>query len=332
MNLILITLFISSIIFFTNNRIKKLNFLSNDKGFKHQKFSGFKNVPLSGGIFLIFTYLVLFYFNSYNFLLLFFLFSIFCVGFISDINLLSSPKLRFLIQSLVIIFFVFLLDIKIQNTKFYALDILLENIYFKYFFSVFCLLVLINGSNFIDGLNGLMLSYFTSIIFIILYLNIYASLGIEKNLIVSLLIILVFLFILNINNKLFMGDSGSLFFGSIFVALICISISQNILSMWTWLTLLSIFYVETTVTLSVRLFRKENFFSSRHELHAYQRLVISTQDHSFPSKVFIMIQCLWTIPAALFSFFYPQYDVYIYLITVTPMIIIFYYYGPRKVA
>ncbi len=209
MNLILITLFISSIIFFTNNRIKKLNFLSNDKGFKHQKFSGFKNVPLSGGIFLIFTYLVLFYFNSYNFLLLFFLFSIFCVGFISDINLLSSPKLRFLIQSLVIIFFVFLLDIKIQNTKFYALDILLENIYFKYFFSVFCLLVLINGSNFIDGLNGLMLSYFTSIIFIILYLNIYASLGIEKNLIVSLLIILVFLFILNINNKLFMGDSGS---------------------------------------------------------------------------------------------------------------------------
>jgi UDP-N-acetylmuramyl pentapeptide phosphotransferase/UDP-N-acetylglucosamine-1-phosphate transferase len=209
MNFISITLFIITIIFFVNIFIEKLNFLPNDRGFKHQKFSGLKTVPLSGGIFVIFTCLILFYINNYNLFLSLFLISIFCVGFISDINLLSSPKLRFLIQFLIIFIFVFLLDIKIQNTKFYLLDILLKNIYFKYFFSIFCLLILINGSNFIDGLNGLMLSYFTSIIFIIFYLNVYESLGIEKNLIVSFLIVLVFLFILNINNKLFMGDSGS---------------------------------------------------------------------------------------------------------------------------
>ena len=89
------------------------------------------------------------------------------------------------------------------------LDIFLNNIYFQYFFSIFCFLILINGSNFIDGLNGLMLGYFISIISIIFYLDIYTSLEIDKTLMISLLAILFFLFILNINNKLFMGDGGS---------------------------------------------------------------------------------------------------------------------------
>jgi UDP-N-acetylmuramyl pentapeptide phosphotransferase/UDP-N-acetylglucosamine-1-phosphate transferase len=131
------------------------------------------------------------------------------VGFISDTNLLSSPKLRFLIQSVLIIFFVLLLDIKIHQTNLIFLDVLLKNIYFKYFFSIFCLLILINGSNFIDGLNGLMLGYFSLIIFLIYHLDLFNHLEIDKTLLINFMIILVFLFILNINNKLFMGDSGS---------------------------------------------------------------------------------------------------------------------------
>ncbi len=209
MNSIFIAIFLIFFIYFINEYIKNLNFLSNYKGYTHQKFSGFKMIPLSGGIFLVSSCLILFYINNLNYLISLFLFFIFCIGFISDINLLSSPKLRFFAQSIIIIFFVILLDIKINQTKFYLIDILLKNIYFKYFFSVFCLLILINGSNFIDGLNGLMLGYFTSIILIIFYLNLNVSLKIESNLIISILIILVFLFILNINNKLFMGDSGS---------------------------------------------------------------------------------------------------------------------------
>ena len=209
MNLIFIAIFLIFLIYFINEKIIKINFLSNYKGYKHQKFSGFKNVPLSGGLFLVCSCLIFFYFSDYNYLLALFLILIFFVGFIADTNLLSSPKLRFLIQTIIIIFFVLLLDIKIHQTKFIFLDLLLKNIYFMYFFSIFCFLVLINGSNFIDGLNGLMLGYFISIIFIILYLNTYLSLEIENNLIIALLIVLAHLFILNFNNKLFMGDSGS---------------------------------------------------------------------------------------------------------------------------
>ncbi|MBD1166865.1 hypothetical protein IDG99_00130 [Pelagibacterales bacterium SAG-MED09] len=190
-----------------NNYFKNRNLLVNYKGQKHQKFLGSKNIPLSGGIFLVFSIILLF--NNYNFFLCLFIFLIFCIGFASDTNFLSSPKLRLLIQSSIIICFVLLLDIEIYETKFLLLDRLLENIYFRYFFSTFCLLILINGSNFIDGLNGLLIGYFTSIILIIFYLNFYTYLEIERNIIILLLSTLFYLFILNINNKLFMGDSGS---------------------------------------------------------------------------------------------------------------------------
>jgi len=209
-----LTIFISFFVFyFLNNYIKNGNFLSNYKGQKHQKFVGSKNIPLSGGIFLTFSVIILF--NYYSLYLSIFIFFIFCVGFASDTNFLSSPKLRLLIQSLIIVFFVFFLDIKIYETKFILLDRLLENIYFRYFFSAFCLLILINGSNFIDGLNGLLIGYFTMIIFIVFYLNFNSYLGIEKNIIFLFLLTLVYLFILNINNKLFMGDSGSYVLGMI---------------------------------------------------------------------------------------------------------------------
>ncbi len=196
-----------------NNYFKNRNLLVNYKGQKHQKFLGSKNIPLSGGIFLVFSIILLF--NNYNFFLCLFIFLIFCIGFASDTNFLSSPKLRLLIQSSIIICFVLLLDIEIYETKFLLLDRLLENIYFRYFFSTFCLLILINGSNFIDGLNGLLIGYFTSIILIIFYLNFYTYLEIERNIIILLLSTLFYLFILNINNKLFMGDSGSYALGLI---------------------------------------------------------------------------------------------------------------------
>ena len=102
----------------------------------------------------MFSCVILFYFSNYNHFLSLFLFLIFVVGFISDINLLSSPKLRFLIQTIIVIFFIVLLDVKVHQTKIYLLDLRFYKIFTLNFFSIFCFLVLINGSNFIDGLNG----------------------------------------------------------------------------------------------------------------------------------------------------------------------------------
>ena len=106
MNLILITIVLVTIIYLINKFFKNQNLLSNYRGYKHQKFSGLKNVPLSGGPFLIFS-LILFYFNNFNQSLFFIFVFTFCIGFISDINLLSSPKLRFVIQFIIIVFLLF---------------------------------------------------------------------------------------------------------------------------------------------------------------------------------------------------------------------------------
>ena len=209
----LISFFLGVVFYFINNYFKNLNFILNYKGKKHQIFSGLKTVPLTGGIFLSFLSVFLFYKYDPLFSLLIIL--IFLSGFISDINFLSSPKLRLLIQTVLIIISVYLLEISIYPTKFIFLDYLLENIYFKYFFSVFCLLIVINGSNFIDGLNGLILGYFSLIIFAILYLDYNEFLEMDKTLLISFIFVLIYLFVLNINNKLFMGDSGSYVLGFI---------------------------------------------------------------------------------------------------------------------
>ncbi len=70
-------------------------------------------------------------------------------------------------------------------------------------------MILINGSNFIDGLNGLLLGYFFLVILILFKLDlIYSLYFLEKNFFYFCLVVLFVLF-LNINNKLFLGDNGA---------------------------------------------------------------------------------------------------------------------------
>lgn len=248
------------------------------------------------------------------------------LGFLDDLKNLSAT-LKIFVQ---ILFVTLILNIFEYRNIFFDINQQL-NIFELIAYSIF-LIWIINTFNFIDGADGLLASN-CSLLSLILSFIFYISGNISLTILTLALSFSSFGF-LKLNwapAKIFMGDSGSLFFGSIFVVIMNGSINQEIISIWTWLILLSIFYIETTVTLIVRIFRKENFFSSRHELHAYQRLVIRTKDHSSPSKAFIAIQCFWTIPASLLSFVYPEYSSYIYLFTILPMIFIFYYFGPRLV-
>ena len=60
---------------------------------------------------------------------------------------------------------------KINSSRIELFDIILNNKFFAIFFSAFCLLILINGSNFIDGLNGLLISSTIIILFMLTKLN-----------------------------------------------------------------------------------------------------------------------------------------------------------------
>ena len=190
--------------------IKKSLFL-NFKGDNHQKFIDSKNIPLSGGLILIFT--SYYYLNLLNFAYVFF---IFCVGFLSDIKKINSPKLRFIIQTLIVLGVVYYSSITVPQTKIIFLDQLLTNNTFRIFFSIFCILIIINGCNFIDGVNTSLVGYCLIISLSLYYLDLN---GVEISQIVdfyNLIPVLIALFILNFFNKLYLGDGGSYFLGLLF--------------------------------------------------------------------------------------------------------------------
>jgi UDP-N-acetylmuramyl pentapeptide phosphotransferase/UDP-N-acetylglucosamine-1-phosphate transferase len=217
------------IIYFVNTFIKYKNFLPSLSGEKHQLFVEQKNIPLSGGVIIVITFLFIEKFNIDFFYL--FLFLLFLIGFFSDLKIITSPRSRFFLQLLLIFLFVTLNNFHISNIRIFFIDSLLEYKFFSYFFVIFCLLIIINGTNFIDGLNGLVLGYFISLLIIIYNLQLFANLDITQFEILYLMEILFFLLLFNFFNKLYIGDGGSYLLGFGFgILLIAIYESNQTLS------------------------------------------------------------------------------------------------------
>ena len=201
---------------------KKFNFLLDIKSEKHKKFTSIQENYSIGGILLI-IFFMLSFFDKKEYLDGIFFFSIFLIGLFSDLKILNNPKIRFLLQIFSIILFVYLLDIKILDTRAEILNKLLENNIFNYFFVTFCLMILINGSNFVDGINTLLINYFIIILgslwlFLPEFIHQLKSL---EFLIILLFIILAF----NLNGKIILGDSGSYVLG-LFVGIYLIDFSN----------------------------------------------------------------------------------------------------------
>ena len=154
------------IIISTNFIFKSKNFLLSYTGLKHQIYIQQNKIPLSGGFVLLIYFLI----NHYdqNITLTLYIFLFFLIGLIGDLNLFKSVMIRFLLQILLIVFFVISLNISVMDLRVGFLNEILDNFYFNIFFVSFCFLVLVNGSNFIDGCNGLAIGYYL-IIYVLLY-------------------------------------------------------------------------------------------------------------------------------------------------------------------
>ena len=193
--------------------LKKNKILLNFSGQNHQIYTKKKSIPLSGGL-VIFLFLLINY-NNFEIKTIFFFFLIFLVGLFADINIFKSPTIRFFIQILLIINFIIFLDLSINDVRIFYINNLLNNNYFNIFFTTFCLLVLINGSNFIDGNNTLSLGYFGLIFFTLLSLENIVFVNIDENIIYSILVTIIVLYFFNISNKLYLGDNGVYLLSSI---------------------------------------------------------------------------------------------------------------------
>ena len=165
--MVLIQLLATSLgIFFLINHVAiKYNLLlDNKKSSIHKIFIDKKsNPPFIGGIFVLLS--LLFFLPNIEINLKIFIFLIFMSGFLSDIQILKSANLRFIIQIVLVLFAVTILNKYVESVRLSFLDDLLKNNYFRLLFTSFCILIVINGTNFIDGLNTLVIGYYL-IIFI----------------------------------------------------------------------------------------------------------------------------------------------------------------------
>ena len=210
----IIIIFYPFLIYLVNFFLTKKNLLPNYSGDNHQKFFNKNKTQLSGGIFLLPIFFVITY--DYSIVLIISIFSIFLLGLFSDIGFFSSAKLRFIIQSVIIFLFLLYTDSTLSSVRIGIFDLMLENYLFSLFFTLFCLMILINGTNFIDGLNGLVLTYYLMIIFIIFNLKLFEYSFLNNLDVILIMMIFIYLILFNIFNQLYIGDSGSYLIGFLF--------------------------------------------------------------------------------------------------------------------
>ena len=224
---IFITILVSSLSLVILNQRKNLsekyNFLDNPatESKKIHKYSISNIGGLSCLIPFLISLIISFYledFFSKKYLIVIFTSSIlyFFLGRYDDIKNIS-PTVKFISFVFIFLFFYPLeTNLIIQELRFNYLDITISLNDYSIFFTLFCMFVFYNASNFIDGVNGL---YASIIIFwIISFILITKLFSIVLFIIVlSLLIFLYF----NLRNKVFFGNSGnaflSCFVGSLYI-------------------------------------------------------------------------------------------------------------------
>lgn len=226
-HIIFFLLFSIILLLILNYILKKKNILIDNHKSGSHKISKHPNVIVSGGIFfsLCFASIILYFDISYSY---FYLIIIFFVGILSDLEILNSPKIRLLIQTIYILSLVYLFKITIEETRIDIVDVLLNNSLFGIIFTASCLLVLINGANFIDGLNGLSSGYFFLVLIFLLILFNTEKIFLEKELanFFYILIPLFIFFSFNLKSINFSGDAGAYFIATI-VGFLSIEISST---------------------------------------------------------------------------------------------------------
>ena len=261
-----IILIIGLYTFFLNYIFSKIEFLRDRKKISiHKTFTNSSlRPPFSGGIIFLLTIIFFFSNNNFDYFFLFLLF--FLVGFLSDVNILKSPNFRFVLQILLLVSFIAFLNISIESIRIEFFDNLLKNIFFKIFFSTFCILILINGTNFIDGLNTLVIGYYILVLFFIgMVTKDFSYNFFSSREFIILLSVLTFLFVLNFFELLYLGDGGayllSIFFG---IYLINIYNDNNLISPYYIMNLLwypayeNLFSIIRKITSKYSAFKPDN--------------------------------------------------------------------------
>ena len=181
-----------------------------------------KVTPRSGGLAAIIC-LTLFFgfyfliFEKFLFDYIFLSLFIFILGFLEDIKFKIKPNLRLLLMIIILFSFIILFSITINGVDLYFLKVIIsKSNLFAFIFALICFLFILNGSNLIDGFNGLLAIHLIIINLILVFINFNNNHEDLALIIISQIIILFSFLVFNFPNaKMFMGDRGSYLFGSL---------------------------------------------------------------------------------------------------------------------
>ena len=239
--------------------------------------------PLPTGAGIIFSFISSIFSTLYGWYIPIICLPISIIGFIDD-RLYISKLIRYFSQIFTALLLIFISNSAFLNLlNFNSLNLILFLI--LVIAGVFLITAIINFFNFMDGIDGLVSSIF---IFYLLYLCFTDS----TNKIFLLVSLIAFLLFNWTPAKIFMGDSGSTFIGSVYVGTLleATEIKEFILRIIIFTPLLG----DAFITLILRMVNNQNIFKG-HKLHLYQRLNQAGIDHAQISLLYLclsMVICL----------------------------------------
>ena len=231
--------------------------------------------PFSGGIFIIL--LIVIYLDA-SLIFKFLILTIFFIGFFSDLNLFKSINLRFYLQFILVVLTLYFSDLYIQSIRIEFIDNLLNNYFFKVFLTTFCVLILINGSNFLDGVNTLVIGYYALVLYFVSTIDSPNISFINDDFINLLIFSLLILLVLNCFNQLLLGDNGS-YLVSVFVGIYLIDLTNNnvLISPYFVMNLLWYPAYETLFSIIRKVSTKKSALSPDN-LHLHQLVYLYVKD------------------------------------------------------
>ena len=195
-------------------------------------------------------------------------------------------------------------DIKPQSSKvrlcvhfaamllmFYQWDLFSLSWYFTIFALIFCTGIL-NAYNFMDGINGITGGYSLLVASAFWYINTYVVSFVDNEIICVLLLTLMVFNIFNFRKKArcFAGDVGSVSVAFIVIFLLGLLILKT--NDFSYLILLSVYGVDTALTVVHRLILKENILKP-HRKHVYQIMANELKmPHVLVSCIYILLQAI----------------------------------------
>ena len=206
------------------------------------------------------------YYEYLSFCTLFFI-----LGLMDDLKLNLVPKLRLILMIGFLIILVISNNFYIENTGIQFLNRFLEIDIFALFFICLCFLFVINGSNLIDGYNGLLSIHALIILINLFFVNYFGGNNDLAFLIFSMILIIVVFLKFNFPRaKLFLGDSGSYLLGT-FIAISAIktSIANPLVSPFYFCILLFYLFFEVFFSFIRKIIREKRspLFPDNKHLH-----------------------------------------------------------------